>query len=62
MSEDKIWTVPEMAQHPNGRTGGYIRRLLIEGRMKGRKVGRDWQIPDSEARKWLDYWKQGKGE
>ena len=56
MSNDKIWTVPELAEHPDGKTAGYIRRLLLAGRMRGQKIGRDWQIPDKEAQKWLEIW------
>ena len=57
MSDEKIWTVPELANHPDGKTEGYIRRLLGEKRMKGTKIGRDWQIADSEVQKWLKVWR-----
>jgi excisionase family DNA binding protein len=27
-----------------GVTTGYIRRLLLQGRLKGKKIGRDWRV------------------
>ena len=27
-----------------GVTTGYIRRLLLQGRLKGKKIGRDWLV------------------
>lgn len=28
----------------SGLTTGYLRRLLVKGRIKGRRIGRDWVI------------------
>jgi excisionase family DNA binding protein len=30
-----------------------IRQLLLAGRLKGEKFGRDWRIPRVEAERWL---------
>lgn len=54
---EKIWTVRQIAEHPDGKTEGYIRRLLIQGRMEGYKIGRDWHIDDSEAQRWFAIWR-----
>jgi excisionase family DNA binding protein len=47
------WTTGELAAEA-GVDSSRIRQLLIEGRIKGYKVGRDWLVSDSEARRWLE--------
>ncbi len=49
----KLWTTKELAEAA-GVDASHIRRLLIDGKLKGRKVGRDWAIPDDVARAWLE--------
>ena len=51
------WTVKELAEAADVTTG-YIRRLLIEGKIEAGKFGRDWAIPEEEAKKYLE--KKGK--
>ena len=47
------WTVRELADEA-GITDSRIRQLLIEGKkLKGRKAGWTWIIPEEEARRWL---------
>jgi excisionase family DNA binding protein len=52
MNSDGFWTTRELAEK-TGLDQSHIRRLLIEGKISGRKIGRDWLIPDSEAQRWL---------
>jgi excisionase family DNA binding protein len=46
------WTTKQLAQ-AGGVSSAYLRQLLIAGELRGRKLGRDWLIPDREAEKWL---------
>lgn len=48
----KLISVTEAARH-SGFTVGYIRRLLIEGRLKGEKVGSFWVIDIQELERFL---------
>lgn len=51
----KLWTTKQLAEKA-GTSAGYIRQLLIAGKMlKGYKLagGRDWLVEDKVARKWL---------
>jgi excisionase family DNA binding protein len=38
----------------SGFTPGWIRRLLIEGKLEGIKIGRDWRLTEASLRKYLD--------
>ena len=55
MSEEqpaKVWTTNDLAEA--GQVDpSLIRKLLLDGKLAGRKAGRDWLIPDAEARRWL---------
>ena len=45
-----------------GVTDSYIRRLLIEGTLKGRKLnGWVWVVPAAEVRRWVDRRKEKEG-
>ena len=46
------WTIKELCDEANV-TDGYIRRLLLQGRIEGIKRGGVWFIPDSEVKRWL---------
>lgn len=46
------WTTVRLAE-ATGLTSDYIRQLLNQGIIKGEKVGRDWLVSDSEARRWM---------
>jgi excisionase family DNA binding protein len=48
----KLISVTEAARQ-SGFTVGYIRRLLIEGRLKGKKVGSFWAIDSKELERFL---------
>lgn len=37
----------------SGYTREWIRQLVVRGDIQGFKVGRDWVIPEEEARRWL---------
>ena len=50
---DGFWTTRELAEETQ-LDQSHIRRLLIQGKLKGRKIGRDWLIPDHEVRRWLE--------
>lgn len=56
MSDDKprkpFFTVTELAALAKV-SGGYIRRLLLDGKLRGDKAGRTWTIPVEEAEAWL---------
>lgn len=48
------WTVDDLSQE-TGLTPQYIRLLIRQGSIVGSKPGgRDWIVPDSEARRWLE--------
>jgi excisionase family DNA binding protein len=49
----RLWTTTELAE-ATGMTQGRIRQILRAGDIEGFKVGRDWAIPDAEARRWLE--------
>ena len=44
MIEDNFLTVSEVAGKL-GYTDQHIRLLLRQGRLRGRKIGRDWMVP-----------------
>jgi len=48
----ELWSVRDLADMA-GVTTSYIRRLVRLGKILGHKVGRDWVISRSEARRWL---------
>ncbi len=48
-----MWTTISLAKAA-GCDPSLLRKLLIAGRLKGEKIGRDWFVFDSEARRWLD--------
>ncbi len=48
----KLWTTKELAEAA-GVDASHIRLLLIDGKLKGSKVGRDWTIPDAEAQRFI---------
>lgn len=50
--QEKIWGTAELAREAKV-TASYVRQLLVEGRMDGYKLGRDWFVPDEEAQRWL---------
>ena len=49
------WTAEELAA-ASGKTASRIRQLLRKptGGIKGRKHGRDWVIPNTEAQRFLE--------
>lgn len=48
----RLWTTNELAAA--GKVDPSILRvLLLADKLKGSKHGRDWLIPDVEARRWL---------
>jgi hypothetical protein len=55
MSEDRpgrLWTTNELAVA--GQVDhSVLRHLLLADKLKGSKQGRDWLIPNAEARAWL---------
>ena len=46
------WTTVELAEVAKV-SSAYIRKILISGKLKGVKRGRDWFIEDEDAREWL---------
>ena len=46
------WTVKELAEAV-GVDASYIRRLCIQGKIEGTKLGRDWLIPGPVGAAWL---------
>jgi hypothetical protein len=47
------WTTRDLADAA-GLNPARIRQLLIDGQvLRGHKLGRDWVVPDPEARRWL---------
>lgn len=58
MKQDKpIYTVKEMAQAVGYKNPARVRAMIIEGKIKAEKVGRDWFISPKEVeriKKWRD--------
>lgn len=58
MNNDKpIYTVKEMAQAVGYKNPARVRAMIIEGKIKAEKVGRDWFIAPKEVeriKKWRD--------
>jgi len=46
------WTTKELAEAA-GVDVSYVRRLLLQGKIRGEKFGRDWAISDDVAKSWL---------
>ncbi len=49
---NKPWSTKQLAEAA-GVTDAYIRRLLIDGRLDGYKLGREWLIPEEEAQRFI---------
>jgi hypothetical protein len=50
----KQWTVKALSEAA-GVTPGYIRRLLLDGRIQGHKLSeRLWVVPYEEGCRWLE--------
>ncbi len=47
------WTTNELAEAAGVDTS-YLRHMLLDGRLMGRKRGRDWLIPYEEGQRWLE--------
>jgi excisionase family DNA binding protein len=47
------YTTTELAEAA-GVSNTYVRRLVREGQLEGKKMGRDWLIPAGVGRAWLD--------
>jgi len=60
MSEKTTWTTKELADAATeaGRpvTQEYIRQQCKAGKLAATKPGRDWLIPDWQAKLWLESW------
>ena len=52
MNLKQSYTTRELAERA-GVTPAYIRQLLIEGKLRGYKRGRDWFITTRQAERWL---------
>jgi excisionase family DNA binding protein len=50
--QEKVWGTSELAREAKV-TATYVRQLLVEGRLDGYKLGRDWFVSDEEAQRWL---------
>jgi len=50
--EQHDWTTANLAQY-SGLSTARIRQLLIAGRLRGYKVGRDWLVSEADALAWL---------
>lgn len=50
--EQHDWTTATLAQAAEVSTAR-IRQVLIAGRLRGRKAGRDWLVAEADARAWL---------
>lgn len=58
MTEDReeyrtYWTTKQLAEKARV-TPRYIRQEITAKRITARRLGRDWFIPDSEAKRWLE--------
>lgn len=49
----ELWTTTQLAEAANVSTA-YLRRIMIEGRLKGEKLGHIWTISNDEAQKFLN--------
>lgn len=49
----RLWTVEDLAGE-TGLTERRIRQLLQAGEISGEKIGRDWLVGDSEARRFIE--------
>jgi excisionase family DNA binding protein len=48
-----FWTTKQLADLA-GVSDSYIRQQIRAGAIQGQKARRDWIIPDSEAKRWLE--------
>jgi excisionase family DNA binding protein len=58
MTEIKLLTVDEIATILRV-SKVFVRRLLREGKIKGRKVGRDWRVEETELQRYIRDTTQG---
>jgi len=61
MTKRAFWTAQQLAEAA-GVNDSYIRRLLIDGKLRGQKFGKVWAIPDDVATTWLTTRKAKKGD
>jgi len=50
---ERLWTAQDLAREA-GVNDAYIRRLCLDGKIRGEKLGRQWLIRDADARRWLE--------
>jgi len=50
---ERLWTAQDLAREA-GVNDAYIRRLLIDKKIRGEKVGRQWLVRDKDALVWLE--------
>jgi excisionase family DNA binding protein len=53
----RSWTTTELAKVA-GLSRAYIRQLILAGRIRAEKVGRDWIISDNEVLRFLEQRRQ----
>jgi excisionase family DNA binding protein len=54
LDDDKLYTTKEVAAAAGLSDDSWIRRLLIEGRLKGQKIGFQWLVYGRDLRAWLE--------
>jgi excisionase family DNA binding protein len=53
MSDDKLLNTEEIAEYLRISTV-FARRLLRQGKLKGKKVGKDWRVKKSDLQEYLN--------
>jgi excisionase family DNA binding protein len=53
MSDERLWSVEELAEAVS-LTPRRIRQMCAAGEIQAQKVGRDWVIPDGEAKRIIE--------
>jgi len=53
IKDGELYTTADVARLASLTDDSYVRRLLIDGRLKGRKLGRQWVVTGRDLKKWL---------
>ncbi len=59
IDDNELYTTKDVARLAGLTDDSHIRRLLIDGKLKGRKLGRQWVVSGRDLKDWLVSREQG---
>ena len=61
IQDETLYTATEASRLADLTDSSFIRRLLIDGVIKGRKLGNQWVVTGRDLREWLEHRPRRRG-